>query len=115
VSFQLVALITGLESVPQPYSRSTNNFPYTQAAFRITQDGNPVHGWIPSSVRIRPKDGKQIRPRMTHHGSHDAELIYNFSELLDPAAGPWKLEVEFTQQSGFAEDQLVKFRTFPFR
>ncbi len=114
LTFQLVGLTTGLESMPDRFGRLTNAFPFTQAAFRITRDGKPVQGWSPMTVNLKSKDGKTIRPQITHHGLREGDLILDFSESLDPAAGPWSLEVNFNQQMNFADDQLVKVAGVPF-
>jgi hypothetical protein len=114
LSFQLTSVTTGLHAMPDQMVSNTNNPFFTQAVFHISRNGAPAPEWFPEVIRVtNPQEAR--RPQWNHAGGRrGGDCVYNFEGLLDPGAGPWSFEVDFTHQSDFAPDELITIPHVPF-
>ncbi len=102
--FQLMSLVTGFANAESKSNYiGTNGATFTQALFRLAQDGQPAKDWLPVGIEATDRDGGSVHPRITLIGSRDGNLAYNFEGTLDPAKGPWKLHIQFRQSSSISQ------------
>jgi hypothetical protein len=114
LTIQLLSLATGLKSVPWQYFMLTNGGLFSQARFRVTKNGRPDTAWFPANIKAIDRRGQAIRFG-THALAHkDGDAVFNFEGLLDPANGPFHLQVEFMHRSDYSPEELVTLKGVPF-
>lgn len=116
--FQLMSLVTGFANAETKSNFiSTNGATFTQALFRLTQDGQPAKDWRPVGIEATDCDGGFVHPRISLLGNRDGNLAYNFEGTLDPAKGPWKLRIQFRQSfygtNGWSPAHYGEFSVMP--
>ena len=113
-TFQLISLATGLKSAPFAYAKRSNSVLFSQAIFRTTTGGAPDPSWFPTTLNVSDARGSVIKIGVPGRGFRDGDAVLNFEGVLDPAAGPFKLRVEFMHKSIFSPDELIKFKDVSF-
>jgi hypothetical protein len=114
MTFQLVSLQTGFNSVPPSYGPPPRNGSiFSRAVFRVMRDGRPDTSWILGLVNITGPVGGPSSPTRAVAYRGD-EIACNFYGKLDPPSGPWKLRVDFRRERDYPDDAIAEFRNVPF-
>lgn len=100
-----------------PYQRNPNaqNDPMNKAvlaAFQIQQNGKTATNWQPAQVETSDATGNHITGWCNSHWENDEEVtLYQWGLWPDEPA--WKLRVEFSRTSGFADNELWTVQNIP--
>jgi hypothetical protein len=84
-----------------------------QATFHAERNGKPVTNWQPVSVETSDATGNHVNgsvPDNQWSGSDDA-VTYQYGLWPDELA--WKIRLEFSQQSDFADNELWSVQNIP--
>ena len=84
------------------------------AAFHIEQGGTVVTNWHPVQITSSDATGNHIENNSTSTGyedNGDPNITYQWG--LWPAEEAWKLKVEMSRMSGFADDELFTVTDLP--
>jgi hypothetical protein len=90
-----------------------------QATFHVERNGQPVSNWQPVAVDTFDGSGNQVSgwgPGLGNTGppgdwaNGDGTLTYQYGLWLDE---PWKIRVEFSQQSDFAPEEVWNVPNVP--
>jgi hypothetical protein len=85
-----------------------------QATFHAERNGNVVTNWEPVSVETSDATGNKVGGDVvTQNNWQDGDdtVVYQYGLWPDEAA--WKLRVEFSQQSNFADSELWSAQNIP--
>jgi len=114
-SVTLTKLVSG---VAMPYQRDQDDpddaaNKGVQFTFHAERNGNPVKDWEPVSVQTSDATGNSVGGGVTQNNWQDNEdtVVYQYGLWPDEAA--WKLKVEFSQQSDFADSELWSVQDIP--
>ena len=84
-----------------------------QATFRAERNGNAATNWEPVSVVTSDATGNHVGGGVAKNDWQDGNdtVVYQYGLWPDEAA--WKLRVEFSQQSNFADSELWSAQNIP--
>jgi len=115
VSVTLTKLAVGAS---MPYTRN-NDDPDdamnkgVQATFQVARGGKPVTNWQPVTVETSDATGNRVYGSVAGNqwSGNDDAVTYQYGLWPDEPA--WKLRVEFSQQSDFADNELWSVQNIP--
>jgi hypothetical protein len=114
-SVTLTKLVSG---AAMPYQRDQDDADDpvnlgVQATFHAERNGNAVTNWEPVSVETSDATGNQVAGAVAKNDWQDDDdtVVYQYGLWPDEAA--WKLRVEFSQQSDFADSELWSAQNIP--
>ncbi|HTV75933.1 MAG TPA: hypothetical protein VMD57_02960, partial [Candidatus Baltobacteraceae bacterium] len=114
-SVTLTKLVSG---VAMPYQRDQDDpddaaNKGVQFTFHAERNGNPVTDWQPVSVQTSDAAGNNVGGGVAQNNWQDNEdtVVYQYGLWPDEAA--WKLRMEFSQQSDFADSELWSVQDIP--
>ncbi|HUB87818.1 MAG TPA: hypothetical protein VMB22_07995 [Verrucomicrobiae bacterium] len=115
VSVTLTKLMAG---AAMPYTRN-NDDPDdpmnkgVQATFHVERNGKPVTNWEPVSVETSDATGNHCEGWVAQNNwdSGDDTVLYQYALWPDEPA--WKIRLEFSQQSDFADNELWSVTNVP--
>ena len=84
-----------------------------EATFHVERNGNAVTNWEPVSVQTSDATGNQVAGGVAKNDwqNGDDTVVYQYGLWPDEAA--WKLRVEFSQQSNFADSEVWSVQNIP--
>ncbi|HSY73855.1 MAG TPA: hypothetical protein VK810_00150 [Dongiaceae bacterium] len=84
-----------------------------QATFNIERDGKPVTNWQPMAVKTSDATGNRVDGWIGNNqwNGNDDVAVYQYGLWPDEPA--WKLRLEFSQQSDFADSELWSVQDIP--
>jgi hypothetical protein len=84
-----------------------------QATFHLERNGKPVTDWEPVSVETSDATGNHVSGWIAGNNwsGNDDEATYQYGLWPDEPA--WKLRVEFSQKSDFADNELWSVQNIP--
>jgi hypothetical protein len=84
-----------------------------QVTFHAERNGNAATNWEPVSVETTDVTGNKVNGAVAQNNWQDGEdtAVYQYGLWPDEAA--WKLRMEFSQQSNFADSELWSARNIP--
>ena len=89
-----------------------------QVAFHIERAGKPVTTWAPVWVETADATGNRVSVNFGNGAPvqwKDSEGTFTYPYGLWPDELAWKLKLEFTQQSGFADNELWTVKNIPLQ
>jgi hypothetical protein len=114
-SVTLTKLVAG---ATMPYQRDNDDVDDAankgvQATFHAERSGNAVTNWEPVSVETSDATGNHVGGGVEKNDwqDNDDTVVYQYGLWPDEAA--WKLRVEFSQQSNFADNELWSAQNIP--
>jgi hypothetical protein len=114
-SVSLTKLVSG---AAMPYQRDQDDADDpanlgVQLTFHSERNGNAVTNWEPVSVQTSDATGNNVSGGVVQNNWQDGDdtVLYQYGLWPDEAA--WKLRVEFSQQSDFAESELWSVQGIP--
>jgi hypothetical protein len=98
-------------STERPKEYSGEKFPNTRCVFELAQRGEATTNWVPLRAEFSDATGNRWQPfwyreQMRYEG---ARLTVPFMGALWAGEEAWKVRMDFRQQAGFAEDELVRW------
>jgi len=115
LSVTLTKLVAG---AAMPYQRDQDDADDAankgvQATFNIERNGRSVTNWEPVSVETSDATGNHLNGNVAGNqwNGNDDVATYQYGLWTDEAA--WKLRLEFSQQSGFADGELWSAQNMP--
>jgi hypothetical protein len=114
-SATLTKLVAG---VAMPYQRD-NDDPDdavnkgVQATFHAERNGNPTTDWEPVTVETSDVTGNRVGGGVAQNNWQDDEDTVVYQYGLWPDEPVWKLRVEFSQKSNFADSELWSVQNIP--
>jgi hypothetical protein len=83
-----------------------------QATFKVSRNGKPVTNWQPVSIDTSDATGNSVSgdPNCQWNGDEDV-TTYQWGLWSDEPA--WKLKLEFSQQSDFADNEMWNVQNLP--
>jgi hypothetical protein len=117
VSVTMTKLVAGAD---MPYQRNQDNEEDAankgvQAVFRVERSGKPVANWQPVSVETSDATGNRVNGGISQNKWQNNEDTVTYQYGLWPDEPAWKLKFEFSQQSGFADNELWKVQNIPLQ
>jgi hypothetical protein len=95
---------------PDPISRKA------RLEFTMRQAGQPTTNWVSYHVRkVSDATGNEGDGNNWDHGWDKDRAFVAFSRWPLPVGEPWRMEVEFCQQHGFASNELWEVRKIPIQ
>lgn len=90
---------------------SAEKFPSTLCGFQVLEGGVVSTNWAPKSGEMRDATGNHWRffwdPRFAR--KQDSTQFVGFAGALWEGENAWKLKVDFEKQSGYSEEEIVRF------
>ena len=86
-----------------------------QVSFHIERAGKPVATWSPVSVETTDVTGNRASAGGSQVQWKDNEGTFTYQYGLWPEEPAWKLKFEFSQQSGFADNELWTVKNIPLQ
>jgi hypothetical protein len=84
-----------------------------QATFHAERNGKPVTNWEPVSVETSDATGNKVGGGVVQNNWQDGGDTVLYQYGLWPDEPAWKLRLEFSQQSGFADSELWSAQNIP--
>jgi hypothetical protein len=84
-----------------------------QATFHVERDGKPVTNWQPVTVTTTDATGNEVRGWNNQNNWQNGDDMVTYQYGLWPDEAAWKLRLEFSQQSDFADDELWSVKSLP--
>ena len=114
-SATLTKLVAGAAA---PYQRDQDNADdaankSVQATFHAERNGNPVTNWEPVSVETSDATGNHAGGGIEKNDWQDGNDTVAYQYGLWPDEAAWKLRVEFSQQSNFADSEVWSVPNIP--
>jgi hypothetical protein len=114
-SVTLTKLVSGTAA---PYQRDQDDpddaaNKAVQATFHAERNGNAVTNWEPVSVETSDATGNHVGGGVEKNDWQDGEDTAAYQYGLWPDEAAWKLRVEFSQQSDFADSELWSAQNIP--
>jgi hypothetical protein len=114
-SVTLTKLVSG---AAMPYQRDQDDVDDAankgvQATFHAERNGNAVTNWEPVSVETSDATGNKVGGAVSQNNWQDGDdtVVYQYGLWPDEAA--WKLLLEFSQQSNFADSESWSAQNIP--
>ncbi|HXE42091.1 MAG TPA: hypothetical protein VN516_03615, partial [Candidatus Baltobacteraceae bacterium] len=121
----LTKLVAGMQG---PYNRSDTDpedaiNKGVAATFHVERNGKPVNNWLPVSVETSDATGNRVNGwspifnngngnnQQTDWANGDGTMTYQYGLWPDE---PWKIKLEFSQQSDFTDSELWNVPNVPF-
>ncbi len=107
-------------SVDMPFQRDQDNADDAankgvQAVFHVERNGKPVTNWQPVSVITTDATGNEVNGSISGNQWQDNNDTVTYQYGLWPDEPAWKIKFEFSQQSGFADDELWTVPNIPIQ
>jgi RNA polymerase sigma factor (sigma-70 family) len=124
-----VTLTRLVASVPEPYWPYNKPTPTNDLSrqgvhidFNFTQNGKPTTNWFPWMIWTSDAVSNLVDGAIGAYATNDiypyppidAHDGYFYKPGLWPGE-PWKVRLEFTQRSGFSDDEIVTFTNIPVK
>jgi hypothetical protein len=116
LSVTLTRLVSGVQAPDLPGGGAPSD-PATQgvlAAFRIQQGGRAITNWLPVRVETSDATGNHSAGWCNTHWENGEALAY-YQWGLWPDEPAWKLRVELSRTSGFADSELWTVENLPLQ
>jgi hypothetical protein len=105
-AFSLTKFTTG-EPIPEKLKPSRGWVaPWTAATFRVTEGGLPTDAWMVAGIEARDATGNVSYFSSAAVERKDGKMIFGFNAPLWPDEPAWKLKVEFSRVTEFAENEV---------
>ena len=117
VSVTLTKLIAGADT---PYQRNQDNpddaaNKGVQAVFHVERNGKPVSNWQPVSVETTDATSNHVSGGISGNQWQDNDDTVTYQYGLWPDEPAWKIKLEFSQQSDFADNELWTVQNIPLQ
>src|ERR1700722_15438729 len=115
VSVTLTKLVAG---AAMPYQRNNDDAGAAmnkgvQATFQVERNGKPVTDWEPVSVETSDATGNHVVGWMAGNNWNGNDDMATYQYGLWPDEPAWKLRLEFSQKSDFADGELWSVQGVP--
>jgi hypothetical protein len=117
LSVTLTKLVFGADTT---YNRDQDNADDpvnkgVQATFNVSRNGRPVTNWQPVSVETSDATGNHVSGWISGNQWQNDEDAATYQFGLWPDESAWKVKVEFSQQSDFADNELWTVQNIPLQ
>jgi hypothetical protein len=101
-----------------PYQRNQDNpddpmNKGVQAVFQVQRNGKTVNNWQPVSVVTTDATGNSVEGGISQNNWQDNDDTVTYQYGLWPDEAAWKVKLEFSQQSDFADSELWNVQNLP--
>jgi hypothetical protein len=115
VSVTLTKLVAGAD---MPYQRNQDNADDpankgVQAVFHVERNGKTASNWQPVSVTTDDGTGNHVNGNVSQNNWQNDEDTVVYQYGLWPDEPAWKIKLEFSQQSDFADSELWTVQSLP--
>lgn len=84
-----------------------------QAVFHVERNGKPVTDWQPVTAEMSDATGNDIHAWVSRNDWQNGDDAVTFQNALWPNEKAWKMRLEFSQQSDFADSEIWKVQSIP--